>query len=119
MLSPARLTQLMMETVFVLLGALVVWLGASGRVYFDRRGVAMLVLSIALVLWGLLAFARPVAQWSSWEKWNRGISLIFLGLILFATTRVPFLWVPRLLIVAGFILVTRGLFAALMIFRQS
>ncbi len=119
MLSPARLTQLMMEAVFVLLGVLVVWLGANGRIYFDRRGVAMLALSLALVAWGLMAFARPVTRWTSWEKWNRGISLILLGLILFATTRVPFLWVPRLLIVAGFILVTRGLFAAVMIFRQS
>jgi hypothetical protein len=119
MLSPARLTQLMMEIVFVLLGALVVWLGANGRIYFDRRSVAMLVLSIALVAWGLLAFARPVAGWASWEKWNRGVSLVLLGIILFAMIRVPFLWVPRLLIVAGFILVTRGLFAALMISRQS
>ena len=119
MLSPARLTQLTMEVIFVLLGALVVWLGVNERVYFDRRGVAMLVLSIALVAWGLLAFARPVSRWASWEKWNRGISLVLVGIMLFAMTRVPFLWVPRLLIAAGFILVTRGLFAALMILRQS
>ena len=119
MLSPARLTQLMMEAVFVLLGALVVWLGASGRIYFDRRGVGMLVLSLALVAWGLMAFARPVTRWTSWEKWNRGISLISLGLILLAITRVPFPLVPRLLVVAGFVLATRGLFAAVMIFRQS
>ena len=119
MLSPARLTQLTMEVVFVLLGALVVWLGVNGRIYFDRRGVAMLVLSIALVAWGLLAFARPVSRWANWEKWNRGISLVLLRIMLFAMTRVSFPWVPRLLIVAGFILVTRGLFAALMIFRQS
>ena len=119
MLSPARLTQLMTEVVFILLGALVVWLGANGRIYFDRRGIAMLVLSVALVAWGLLAFAKPVSRWASWEKWNRGVSLVLLGMILFAITRVPFPWVPRLLIVAGFILITRGLFAALMIFRQS
>ncbi|HMD42688.1 MAG TPA: hypothetical protein VKH45_06410 [Candidatus Acidoferrum sp.] len=119
MLSPARLTQLMMEVVFILLGALVVWLGANGRIYFDRRGIAMLVLSVALVAWGLLAFAKPVPRWASWEKWNRGVSLVLLGMILFAITRVPFPWVPTLLIVVGFILITRGLFAALMIFRQS
>ena len=119
MLSPARLTQLLMEVVFVLLGVLVVWLGANGRIYFDRRGIAMLVLSAALIAWGLLAFARPVTRWARWEKWNRSVSLVLLGIILLAITRVPFLWVPRLLIVVGFILVTRGLFASLMIFRQS
>src|SRR5271165_6376098 len=115
MLSPARLTQLMMEVVFILLGALVVWLGVNGRIYFDRRGVAMLVLSVALIGWGLLAFARPVTRWAIWEKWNRGISLVLLGMILLAMARVPFQWVPRLLIVVGFILITRGLFASLMI----
>jgi hypothetical protein len=119
MLSPARLTQLLMEVVFILLGALVIWLGVNGRIYFDRRGIAMLTLSIALIVWGLLAFVRPVRQWASWEKWNRGVSLILLGVILLAMTRVPFLWVPRLLIAVGFILVTRGLFASLMIFKQS
>ena len=120
MLSPARLTQLMMEAVFVLLGALVVWLGANGRIPNPSGGVrTMLILSVALVAWGLLAFARPVSRWVSWEKWNRGLSLILMGVILYATTRVPLLWVPRLFIIAGFILVTRGLFAAVMISRHS
>lgn len=119
MLSPARLTQLMMELIFVLLGVLVLWLGGTGRIYLDRHGAPMLILSLALIAWGLLAFARPVTRWARWEKWNRGVSLVLLGLILLAMTRVPFLWVPRLLIVVGFILVTRGLFATLMIFKQS
>ena len=62
---------------------------------------------------------RPVQRWNLWEKWNRGISLVLLGLIMLAMTRVPFLWVSRLLIVVGLILVLRGLFASLMIFKQS
>ena len=119
MLSPARLTQLLMEIVFILLGALVVWLGASGHIYFDRRGAAFLMISLALIAWGGVAFARPVLRWNLWEKWNRGVSLVLLGVIMLAMTRVPFLWVPKLLIVVGLILVLRGLFASLMIFRQS
>jgi hypothetical protein len=119
MLSPARLTQLMMELIFILLGALVVWLGAAGHIYFDRRGVAFLIVSLALIVWGLMAFARPVQRWNLWEKWNRGVSLVLLGLIMLGMTRVPFLWVPKLLIVVGAILVTRGLFACVMIFKQA
>jgi hypothetical protein len=119
MLSSARLTQLMMEVVFVMLGLLVVWLGASGRIYFDRRGLPVLILSIAMIAWGLMAFARPTHSWAKSEKWNRGGSLILLGLVLFAMTRVPFLWVPKLLIVLGLILVTRGLLGSLLIFKQS
>ncbi len=119
MLSPARLTQLMMEVVFILLGALVLWLGASERIQLDRHGLPMLILSLAMIAWGLLAFARPVTRWARWEKWNRGVSLVLLGLVLLAITRVPIVWVPRLLLLVGFILVTRGLFASLMIFKQS
>lgn len=119
MLSPARMTQLMMEVIFILLGALVLYLGATGRIYLDRHGLPMLIMSIALIVWGLLAFARPVTRWAQWEKWNRGVSLILLGILLLAMTRVPFLWIPKLLIVVGFVLVTRGLFATLMILKQS
>ena len=75
MLSPARLTQLLTEFVFLLLGALVIWLAASGRIYFDRHGVSWLALSIALIAWGLLALAKPGHFWAKWQKWNRGGSL--------------------------------------------
>ena len=119
MLTPARLTQLLMEVIFIMLGALVVWLGANNRVQFDPRGSGVLIVSLALIAWGLMAFARPVQRWNLWEKWNRGVSLVLLGLIMLAMTRVPFLWVPKLLIVVGLILVLRGLFATLMIFRRS
>jgi hypothetical protein len=54
-----------------------------------------------------------------WEKWNRGASLVLLGLVLLAITRVPLLWVPKLLIAMGLILVLRGIFGSLLIFKQS
>src|SRR5271157_38597 len=119
MLSPARLTELMVELVFLLLGTLVVWLGVSGRISFDRRSVSWLVLSVALLAWGLLALARP-GQWRArWQKWNRGLSLLLLGAIMLAATRVPFLWVGRLLALAGLVLILRGLIGAILIFRHS
>jgi hypothetical protein len=119
MLSPARITQMLMDIVFMMLGLLVVWLGASGRIYFDRRSAPVLILSIALVVWGLMAFARPAQPWVRWEKWNRGGSLVLLGLVLLAMTRVPFLWVPKLLMALGLVLVLRGLLGSLLIFKQS
>ncbi len=117
-LSPARLTQMMVEFVFVLLGLMVVWLGASGRIYFDRRGVAWLVLGVAMVVWGLMAFAKQGQWWAKWQKSVRGGSLVLLGIVMLVMTRVPFLWVPRLLIVAGVILLLRGLLSAVLILRQ-
>jgi len=119
MLSPARLTELMIELVFLLLGTLVVWLGVSGRIYFDRRSVSWVVLSVALLVWGLLALARPGQWWARWQKWNRGLSLVLLGAIMIAATRVPFLWIGKLLMLAGLVLILRGLLGSILIFRHS
>jgi hypothetical protein len=118
MLSPARLTPLLTEFVFVLLGALVVWLAVNGRIYFDRHGVAWLALSVGLIAWGLLALARPGHFWAKWQKWNRAGSLVLLGVVMLAITRVPFDWVVKLLAAAGLILLVRGVFGSLLILRQ-
>jgi hypothetical protein len=118
MLSPARLTQLLTEFVFLLLGALVMWLAANGRIYFDRRGVGWLVLSVALIAWGLLALAKPGQFWAKWQKWNRGGSLVLLGVVMLSISRVPFAWVVRLLAAAGLILVARGILGSFLILRQ-
>jgi len=107
-----------MEVVFLLLGALVMFLGWSGRMFFDRHGLSWLILSVALIAWGLLALIRPGQWWARWQKWNRGASLLLLGLIMLAITRVPFAWVGRLLIATGVVLLLRGSFGALLIFRQ-
>ena len=116
MLSPARLSQLLVEFVFLLLGALVIWLGLSGRIYFDRRSVPWLVISVGIALWGLMALAKP--GWARGQKWNRGASLLLLGVIMLVITRVPWFWVGRLLAVAGLILLVRGALGCLLILKQ-
>ena len=118
MLSPARLTELTVELVFLLLGTLVVWLSAIGRLSPDRHSVVWLVLSLALLAWGLLALARPGQWWARWQKWNRGLSLLLLGAIMLAATRVPFLWIGKLLALAGLVLILRGIFGSILIFRH-
>lgn len=118
MLTPARLSQITVEIVFVLLGGLIVFLGASGRVFFDRRGVPWLVLSVALLAWGLVGLARPGEWWARWQKWNRGVSLVLLGALMLLMTRVPFLYVPKLLIGVGLVLALRGILGAQLILRQ-
>jgi hypothetical protein len=118
MLSPARLTQLLTEVVFLLLGALVVWLAANERIYFDRHGAGWLVLSVALIAWGLLALAKPGQFWAKWQKWNRGGSLVLLGAVMLAISRVPFDWVVKLVAAAGLILFVRGTLGSLLILRQ-
>jgi len=119
MLSPTRLSQLMVELVFLLLGALVVWLGLLGRIYIDRRSIPWLIVSVALLAWGLLALARPGQWWARWQNWNRGLSLVLLGALMLAVTRVPYLWVGKLLAAAGLVLIIRGLLGSILILRQT
>ena len=118
MLSPARLTQFTVEIIFVLLGALVVWLGLHGHIYFDPGSVSWLAISIGVVAWGILALARPGQWWARWQKWNRGGSLILLGLLMLAIGHVPFVLVGKFLALCGLVLIFRGVAGSLLILKQ-
>jgi hypothetical protein len=117
MLTPQQLLRTIIEIIFVLLGGLVAWLGLSGHILFDRRKPGWLLLSVAVILWGLRALYKPVQWWSRTEQWTRGLSLTLLGAVMFAISRVPFLWVGRLLAFAGVVLIVRGLIGSVLIFR--
>lgn len=116
--SPARMTHVAVELIFLLLGVLVVWLGATGHINFDRRSIGWLVISVGVTGWGLMALGKP-GPWSErWQKWNRGGSMVVLGLVMLAISRVPFLWVGRLLAVCGVVLLVRGALGAVLLLKQ-
>jgi hypothetical protein len=117
MLKPDRLMQLMIELIFLLLGSLLVWLGLTHHIFFDRSGLSWIILSAALILWGLRTLIKPGQWWLRWQIWTRGLSLVSLGLIMLAIARVPTLWVGKLLALAGIILVARGLIGAALALR--
>ncbi len=117
MLTPQQVLRITIEIIFVLLGGLVVWLGLSGHILFDRRNPGWLLLSIALILWGVRALYKPGQWWSRQEQWTRGLSLTLLGLVMLAISRVPFEWVGPLLAFAGVLLALRGLVGSALILR--
>jgi hypothetical protein len=121
MLTPQQVLRITIEVIFVLLGALVTWLGLSGHVLVsflnERQRPGWLVLSVAVMLWGLRALYKPVQWWSRIETWTRGLSLILLGAVMLAISRVPFTWVGPLLAVAGVLLTMRGLIGVALVFR--
>ncbi|MBZ5528603.1 MAG: hypothetical protein LAN71_11960 [Acidobacteriia bacterium] len=119
MLTPDRLFRFANELIFLLLGAFLAWIGASGRVLFDRRSAAWAVLSVAMMLWGLRTLLAPEQWWQKWEKRIRGISLVLTGGLLLAIARVPFAWVAPLLIAAGILLALRGVCGAYLAARKS
>jgi hypothetical protein len=120
MLTPERLLGVIIELIFVMLGGLLIWLGLrgplSGRIV-DRHSVSWLILSVALILWGLRALYKPGQWWRRWENWTRGLSLVLLGILMLAIIRVPFSWVEPMLMAAGAVLVLRGVVASALVFR--
>ena len=107
----------MIELIFVLLGGLVVWLGLTNQIFFDRRTSAWLILSVALIAWGAYALVRPARGWLRGERWTRGVSLVLLGIVMLVITRVPFLMIGKFFAVAGVILALRGLVGMALILR--
>jgi hypothetical protein len=117
MIMPLRFLRLIIEIIFVLLGALVVWLGLTGHIFFDRRKTSWVVVSAVLILWGLRALYKP-NKWSTrWENWTRGVSLALLGVVMMAISRVPFAWVGPLLAAGGVLLMLRGIIGSALVIR--
>jgi hypothetical protein len=118
MLTPARLTQIMVELIFVLLGGLVIWLGLNNRINFNPRSVPWLSLSIGAIAWGALTLAKPGQWWMRWQKWNRGGSMVVLGALMLSIGHVPFAWAGRFLAICGVVLILRGILGSLLILQR-
>ena len=121
MFTPQRLLRIVVELMFVLLGGLLIWLGLSGQIFFDRRKPSWLILSVAIILWGVRALYYRRAQSGTGvvERWTRGVSLTLLGLIMLAMSRVPFTWLGPLVALGGLVLGTRGLVNLAVILRPE
>lgn len=130
MLNPDKMLRAVIELIFVLLGALIVWLGLTGHIFFDRRRIGWLLLSVALILLGVRTLYQSGGKartykpnveknnhWSRAEDWTRGLSLLLLGLVMLAIARVPFSWVGPLLAAGGVLLAMRGLAGTVLVFR--
>src|SRR5215475_15181240 len=103
MLSVDKMLRLFIELIFIMLGGMIVWLALSGRFAhrFDPTGVKSLVLSAALIAWGVRVLLQRKQFWMKWENWTRGLSLVLVGVLMLAMSRAPFAWVGPLLAAAG------------------
>jgi hypothetical protein len=100
------------------MGALVIWLGLHGQINFNPSSALWLALSIGAIAWGALALARPGQWWARWQKWNRGGSMIVLGLLMLAIGHLPFGMAGKVLAVCGLVLILRGVVGSLLILQQ-
>jgi hypothetical protein len=109
--------RLLTETVFMLAGALLLFVGLTGRFVagFNARGPAWLLLAAILVVWGLRALRNsrlvPVRRLRLAAQLG-GVSLMAVGAIMFSLSWMRFGLVGPLLAVAGAIFIVRGLVTA-------
>jgi len=110
-----QLFRLLNEFVFILVGALLLWVAFAGRYLFDPRSPSWLLVSAILIIWGLRSWHRArLAAASRWRAAGRisGGSLAVVGLLMLALAWAPFRLTGVLLGAAGGLFVVRGLVTA-------
>ena len=117
MVSPANLFRMLVEMIFVLLGAFLVWIGLSERFLFDPRRPAWMVLGIVLVYWGARTWIKTTRTRRTVDRFIArlgGTSLVVVGFLMLGLSLVELRWVGAVLALAGGILVLRGLLSAIL-----
>jgi hypothetical protein len=122
MLHPLQLFRIMNEMLFVVVGAILLWVARSERFFFDPRTSSWLILAAVLIVWGIFTLlkARKVKSPRSRLAMRiGGGSVTLVGLIMASLAWAPFNWVGLLMSVAGGIFVLRGLASAAILARPS
>jgi hypothetical protein len=119
-----QLFRLINEMVFLLVGALLLWVGLFGRYLhlFDPRQATWLIATSVLMVWGVYTWRGAPRFAAAKERLAiriGGASLILAGLVLLSLAWAPFRWAGVLLAAAGAIFVVRGLVTAAMMARSS
>jgi hypothetical protein len=110
-----RLFRVVNEMVFVVIGAMLLWVALAGRYFFDPRQPSWLILAGVLVVWGIYTWlrARKVgAPRTRLAMRIGGGSVALVGSIMASLAWAPFAVAGLLLGVAGGVFVLRGLLSA-------
>jgi hypothetical protein len=115
--NSAQLFRLSNEFVFLMLGALLVWVALTGHYMFDPRSMAWRLLAGLLALYGLITI-----RWRAGERtiaWVRGVSIMILGIVMLILIRATIAWVTPLLLIAAGALIVRSLIVSLLVLRSA
>ena len=117
--SPATLFRLLSEFIVLLLGALLILIALTRPVGFPGRPVAIVILGVVLIYWGLRALARPGLEADRLQSRIRAGSLVLVGLVVLGIRFLPLRHAELLLAIAGGVLVIRGLVGGVLLARRS
>ncbi len=107
---------------FVVVGALLLWVALAGRYFFDPRTPSWLILAAVLIVWGVFTWLKSrnvKAPRTRLAMRIGGSSVALVGLIMASLGWAPFGWGGLLLSLAGGIFVLRGLASAAILAKPS
>jgi hypothetical protein len=110
-----RLLRVFNEMIFVIIGALLLWVALAGRYFFDPRQPSWLILAAVLIVWGIYTWFRAQRVTPPRTRLAMrigGSSVTIVGSIMAALAWVPFAVAGFLLGAAGVVFVLRGLVTA-------
>jgi len=119
MLKPATLFQFLNEFIMLLLGALLIVLAVSGRVGLPGRPLALALLGVVLIYWGVRASLRPEPEAHLHQVRIRAGSLVVVGILMIAIPLLPVRYAEYLLELAGGVLVLRGILGSALLLRRA
>jgi len=117
--SPATLLRLLIEFIVLLLGGLLILVALTRTVGWPAYPVALVILGVVLVYWGIRATMKPGQPAERWATRIRAGSLVLVGLLVVAIRFLPLDRAALLLELAGGVLVARGLVGAALLLRGT
>lgn len=120
-ISNVQLFRLFNELIFVLLGGLVIWVGATGRFLFNPRQPTWLVLSGLVMFLGIAALVMRRADAGAHPAAAiiRGVSLILVAAIMVSMAWASFRMITQLMVIAGSVLALRGVIGGALMMSAS
>lgn len=120
--TPANLFRLLNEFILFLLGALLILLAVTRGVMLPSRPSALLGLGVALIYWGARAGLRrggTSAPEAARGRQIRSVSLVFVGILVASIPLAPLRYAETLLIIAGGVLMLRGILSGILYARGT
>jgi len=118
-MRPATVFRFLNEFIVLLLGVLLIVLAVSGRVGLPGRPMALALLGVVLIYWGVRALLRAEPEGSRQQAQIRAASLVVVGLLVLAILVLPARDADPLLEIAGAVLVLRGVLSSLLWMRRA
>lgn len=118
-MTPTTVFRLLNEVIVLLLGALLIVLALSGRVGLPGRPIALVLLGILLIYWGVRAILRAEPEGGRQQAQIRAASLVVVGALVLAIPILPVRDADPLLEIAGAVLVLRGLLGGVLVMRKA